>query len=673
MVIGGTPPYLYNWNNGSTSRDQTGLSAGFYQLTVTDAGLSTISMDFEITEPVPMSTVLRAREYEAGYNISEMGGSDGMIRSEISGGVLPYSYLWSNGSKEHEINGLRAGTYSLTTTSRNGCKDSASVTLTEPSALQIVSITSPSQHGYNISCFEKKDGTINLTVTGGAPPYEYKWIDGYSKEDRTELGPGTYIVAVTDFQQTKAIAQIVLTEPPLLEVQSSPYVYPNGRNVSCYGCSNGMITSTATGGVTPYTYLWQGGVATANRSNIGTGNYNLVTTDANGCTVETAVQLEGPERDDWTMSGNVGTNPPMQFIGTLDNKDVVFKTNNAERIRIKANGILEAMSGIKLTGLAVDSFSSVYVDQDGVLRIGEPGTITNPAQCKAPVNTWFRDVCAPLNSNSVYKYPLTGSVGIGTELPTAKLEVVGKGKFTSFTNSLNSIAISHNGNDGEIDLLGAGSLLINGQGSANINLCTGGGNVGIGTISPKERLQIGNRFTFHADDINNMIGSNSYFNGTINKRITAGNASRIKFTNDGEILIQTSISGALETDIAWIDGIRLKSDGKVGIGTFTTSTWDGTDYKLYVKGGIRTESIKVDLSSNGWADYVFADNYSLRSIKELRIFISENKHLPGIPTEAEVREKGVDLLEMQIRLLEKIEELSIYITQLEQRIELIEN
>ncbi|REJ85282.1 MAG: hypothetical protein DWQ44_01110 [Bacteroidetes bacterium] len=76
----------------------------------------------------------------------------------------------------------------------------------------------------------------------------------------------------------------------------------------------------------------------------------------------------------------------------------------------------------------------------------------------------------------------------------------------------------------------------------------------------------------------------------------------------------------------------------------------------------------MDVPSNGWADYVFDENYFLLPIKDLDKFIKENKHLPGVPSAAEVEDKGVDLLEMQTILLKKIEELNLYVIHLESRI-----
>lgn len=110
------------------------------------------------------------------------------------------------------------------------------------------------------------------------------------------------------------------------------------------------------------------------------------------------------------------------------------------------------------------------------------------------------------------------------------------------------------------------------------------------------------------------------------------------------------------------------------MGTNNFSCYDCEEYRLFVKNGIRTEKIKVDISAdNNWADYVFDENYKLKNLNELRLFIEKNKHLPEIPTTNEVLKNGVELKEMNILLLKKVEELTLYILQLEERISRIEN
>ena len=93
---------------------------------------------------------------------------------------------------------------------------------------------------------------------------------------------------------------------------------------------------------------------------------------------------------------------------------------------------------------------------------------------------------------------------------------------------------------------------------------------------------------------------------------------------------------------------------------------DAPELRMYVQGGIRTERIKVDVANlNGWADYVFEEGYQLMPAEELEAFIKEHKHLPGVPSATEVVENGIDLADINRILLEKIEELTLRVIELE--------
>lgn len=111
------------------------------------------------------------------------------------------------------------------------------------------------------------------------------------------------------------------------------------------------------------------------------------------------------------------------------------------------------------------------------------------------------------------------------------------------------------------------------------------------------------------------------------------------------------------------------TDGLI-VGNSTLTIPTGSPYKMVVAGGILTEKVRVATSGTPfWADFVFAPNYKLRSLSELELYIKQNKHLPNIPTTKEVTENGIDIAETQALLLQKIEELSLYVIHQEKEIE----
>lgn len=100
---------------------------------------------------------------------------------------------------------------------------------------------------------------------------------------------------------------------------------------------------------------------------------------------------------------------------------------------------------------------------------------------------------------------------------------------------------------------------------------------------------------------------------------------------------------------------------RIGMGTDSFSCISCTGYRLFVKDGIKTEKVKVEIAaSNGWADYVFEKDYKLMPLNELETFISTNKHFPEVPTTEEAIANGIELKEMNILLLKKVEELTLY-------------
>jgi len=188
---GGTMPYSYNWSNGATSEDLTGLPAGAYYGTLTDAnGCTSVGGPINITEPaMPITFSL-----DAMTNVSCNGGADGEIQITTTGGTSPYTYVWSNGAITEDITGLAAGTYEGTITDANGCVlSSGPVSISEPAPI-LMSAThvdaTPGGGG--------NDGSIDLMVSGGTMPYAYLWNTGATTQDLTGISLGVYTVTVTD-------------------------------------------------------------------------------------------------------------------------------------------------------------------------------------------------------------------------------------------------------------------------------------------------------------------------------------------------------------------------------------------------------------------------------------------------------------------------------------------
>lgn len=228
-----------------------------------------------------------------------------------------------------------------------------------------VTLAAPDHNGYHISCFGGRDGAIDATVTGGTPPYTYSWSNGFTTEDIADLASGLYILRVSDDASAEVTAEITLIEPVALKVTMEPFIYPSGFNVSCHECFNGSIDVSVTHGVAPYAYAWDDGPTAPDRSSLGALAYRMLVTDANGCELRSEkMQLTQPERKDWRMEGNADTDPNSQYIGTSDEQDVVFKSNGAERLRIRSNG------DFSLLGNGALEKGFMYLNEEGILKIG---------------------------------------------------------------------------------------------------------------------------------------------------------------------------------------------------------------------------------------------------------------------------------------------------------------
>jgi hypothetical protein len=250
-----------------------------------------------------------------------------------------------------------------------------------------------------------------------------------------------------------------------------------------------------------------------------------------------------------------------------------------------------------------------------------------------------------------------GNVGIGTSiLPETKLHVYESGSSTGIwrgrvvaSGSQNAVVLGeHNGKA----LFGAHNFSLNAWSDLVMQL---GGNTGIGLENPSQKLTVNGNILQQAE--NSALGidaqSNARF-GIIKQfgsypSIASDNASPIIFSQTNQAGIFTNISTATLTE-----RMRIAVNGNVGIGT------KSPDQKLTVKGKIHSEEVIVDLSVPA-PDYVFEQNYSLTPLDEVQAYIAQHKHLPEVPSAKEMEKDGVKVGAMEMILLKKIEELTLYL------------
>ena len=148
-VLSGTAPFDFDWSNGASSEDISGLGPDSYIITIIDANGCSWSNTYNVAGGANIVLDTTVSMYGNGYNVSGTGATDGSVVIDASGGVEPYTYDWSNGGSGPELNGIGAGTYTVIVTDANGCSASVTVTLAEPTDLELPTGFSPNGDGHN--------------------------------------------------------------------------------------------------------------------------------------------------------------------------------------------------------------------------------------------------------------------------------------------------------------------------------------------------------------------------------------------------------------------------------------------------------------------------------------------------------------------------------------------
>ena len=270
---GGSAPYTYGWitTPAQISPTASGLMAGTYSVLVGDA--SGCSATYTVAVPLVVNTFSVT---PAQTNVKCFGSNNGSANATPSGGAAPYSYAWSTTPAQTtpSISNISAGNYSVTITDANGCTKTATFIIMQPAAL-----TTTTSVVNNTKCHLSSDGNAATNPSGGTAPYIYGWTPtGQNTQTASGLMAGTYSAVVTDSSGCIVSSPVIITQPTAISLTQTV------ANASC-GVSNGSASVSATGGTGAYTYLWLTSPVqiTPTVSNLASGIYTVLVTDANGC------------------------------------------------------------------------------------------------------------------------------------------------------------------------------------------------------------------------------------------------------------------------------------------------------------------------------------------------------------------------------------------------------
>lgn len=293
--------YRYNWTTSGGSgivpgmEDQIALTAGTYNVVVTDTNLCVAQAEITLTQPEPLAINLVPTH----ITCDAPGFDNGSVNLTVSGGVAPFNYLWSNGASTEDINNLTQGNYTVTVTDMNGCQITDSVRINLPPPVDFTSLVSD-YNGYNISCYGYTNGSVSVTPVSGDAPFTYTWQgpDGFTSSQPAISGlkAGQYLLVITDVNSCTAFGIFNLTEPGKTEINLALSQSRDGNyNINCAGESTGSVVAGAVNSVGIASYLWPDGFIGKSRSGLSAGTYRLIVLDQNGCNADTSFTLTEPD------------------------------------------------------------------------------------------------------------------------------------------------------------------------------------------------------------------------------------------------------------------------------------------------------------------------------------------------------------------------------------------
>lgn len=307
-ATGGSGTLTYSWSPGGlTGSSQSALTANSYTITVVDGNNCSSSINVNITEPSELSL--------SASNIisANCGVNDGAASVNVSGGTPSYTYVWSpGGGNGATITNVAGGLYNVVVTDQEGCTDNLDVIIPSIGGPTVSLLSST-----DASCFGGNNGTASVNASGSTAPYTYVWSpSGGNAASASNLTAGTYNVAVTDADGCVGTVSVTINSPSQILISET---------IIDANCTflDGQISTSVSGGMGAYTYVWSpGGETGSSINNLASGDYSVTVTDANSCSVTETFTVE-----------SIGTLPIIV-------SPISATINEGESVQLNASGAL---------------------------------------------------------------------------------------------------------------------------------------------------------------------------------------------------------------------------------------------------------------------------------------------------------------------------------------------
>lgn len=346
---GGLPPYSYQWDDPGAQTGQTasGLCAGTYNVTVTDSQGCEFTASYTLQQPDPLEV-----ELVGTVDVLCNGDQTGLATVTSTGGCAPYFYSWSHDPilNTPVATNLPSGTFEVSVSDVNGCvsADAVTIEIGEPGAPISATFDIPLYpNGFNVSCPENSDGSIDMTISGGTPAYSVLWFSNGlfigATEDLSNLPCGTYTVEITDANDCEFTQDVVVSCPPEIDIDwvatPNPCLNPEA--------GIGAIDITVNNGFSPFTFEWSGPDAFSSSdediTGLNSGTYTVVVTDIYGCVQSQDII--------------VATSDEIQLSAVVTDESCSGECNGSIDLTV-------AGGGVDLTFVWTDSEGNVVSDQE---------------------------------------------------------------------------------------------------------------------------------------------------------------------------------------------------------------------------------------------------------------------------------------------------------------------